>query len=277
MIETINLCKKFSRYEKCDNNGNTDEAENKLKKLFGQGKVKSVKTEFMAVNDVCIRANKGEILGILGPNGAGKTTLLRMMGGLMEPFSGSVNIYDTEDNLITDYTEKKKHVGYLSANTKLYARFSTREMLYTVGNIYGMTEENIEARIKKIAPFLEMEKVLDNRIGNLSTGQMQKANIFRTVIHRPNIYILDEPTLGLDIFSSQAIIDFMNYEKSQNRTVLYSTHYMEEAQYLCDRIVMINDGSVIKTGTPSEIMKDTCTDNLRDAFKAVINGGAENE
>ena len=115
-----------------------------------------------------------------------------------------------------------------------------------------------------------MESFGDNRIEKLSTGQTQRANIARCLIHDPDLYIFDEPTLGLDIISADAIVNFMKGQKERGKTVLYSTHYLEEAQFLCDRIYMIYQGKIVKTGSPEQVMKDTNTNNLREAFHVVM-------
>ena len=117
-----------------------------------------------------------------------------------------------------------------------------------------------------------MKSFGDNRIEKLSTGQTQRASIARCLIHQPDIYIFDEPTLGLDLLSSEAIVQFMKQEKERGKTVIYSTHYMEEAQYLCDRILMIHKGKIIASGTAKELMEQTGTNNLRDVFFALIRG-----
>ena len=129
----------------------------------------------------------------------------------------------------------------------------------------------IQARIEEIAQILSLEDFIDNRIEKLSTGQTQRASISRCLIHSPKLYIFDEPTLGLDIVSSSAIVDFMRAGKA----VLYSTHYMEEAELLCDRILMLAHGRVIAEGTLPEIYAQTETTNLRDAFKKLIPAGKE--
>ena len=217
----------------------------------------------------------GEIVGVLGPNGAGKTTLLRMLGGLMEPYSGQVILRDKDGVPIENTVEKKKRIGYLSGNTKLYQRLSTREMLQMLGNVYGLGKEEIERRIEKIFDVLDMKEFGENRIGKLSTGQMQRASISRCLLHEPDLYIFDEPTLGLDILSSKAIVNFMKQEKERGKAVIYSTHYMEEAQYLCDRIYMIYKGKIMAQGTPQELMGQTNTTNLREVFFALMKGEAE--
>ena len=248
-----------------------------LTKQFVRTLKKGKKEEFYAVDHISFQAKQGEILGILGPNGAGKTTLLRMLGSLMEPTEGQVIITDKEGNEITDKALLKKHIGYLSENTKLYGRFTVRETLSLFGELYGFSREEIEEKIEKTNNVLNMESFIDNRVEKLSTGQKQRTSIARCLVHDPDIYIFDEPTLGLDIISSKAIIDFMKQEKKRGKSVLYSTHYMEEAEFLCDRIVMINKGVVIAEGTPEELRNSTGTSNLRDTFFTYIEGGACDE
>nr|MBQ8251986.1 ATP-binding cassette domain-containing protein [Lachnospiraceae bacterium] len=260
MIIADNLCKQFERTVLSEE-----------KKGFGKkGKQNGKKETFYAVDHISFRVKQGEILGILGPNGAGKTTLLRMLGSLMEPTEGSVSIESKDGNIIRDPVELKKSIGYLSGNTKLYHRMSTREMLYMLAEIYGIEKSEAEKRMEEISKVLDMESFFDNRIEKLSTGQTQRASIARCLIHDPDIYIFDEPTLGLDILSADAIVSFMKSQKERGKTVLYSTHYLEEAQFLCDRILMIYQGKIVKEGSPKEIMDACGADNLRDAFHYVM-------
>ncbi|MGL5346313.1 MAG: ABC transporter ATP-binding protein [Peptostreptococcaceae bacterium] len=250
VIEVKNLSKVFTRVVKDD--------KSKLKRL------KTKKEEFLAVNNVSFVANKGEIIGILGPNGAGKTTLLRMLGGILSQSGGTIKVMEYDYEI--DKDKAKHEIGYLSGNTKLYGRISPRELLKTFANLYEIPKENIASSIEDVSKIMNLSKFIDNRIENLSTGQTQRTSIARCLIHSPNLYIFDEPTLGLDVISSQSIIEFMKREKERNKTVLYSTHYMEEAETLCDRILMIHKGEIIATGTPTELKKLTNSTNLRDTF-----------
>ena len=245
-----------------------------LKKKFVRYKNKKQKEEFYADNGITFEAHDGEIIGILGPNGAGKTTLLRMIAGILEPTEGTI----TFDNLNykNNEIEIKQNIAYLSGNTKLYDTLSTYELLKMCSDIYGVPKDEAEKRIKEISKILNMEAFLYNKIANLSTGQTQRVNIARCLVHNPKYYILDEATTGLDIISSQIILDFMKEERKKGKTILYSTHYMEEAENICDRVVMINKGIVINSGTPEKIKEDTKTTNLRDSFFAMI-GGVSNE
>lgn len=240
-----------------------------LVKTFTRNEKKNKKSEFNAVDGISLTVKEGEIVGILGPNGAGKTTLLRMMSRLMNPSGGMVSIRIGNEE-ITDDIEVKRHIGYLSNNTKLYGRLSAREFLQMLGILYGMSEEDTERRIQEISGVLSMESFLDNRIERLSTGQTQRVSIARCLVHDPQVYIFDEPTLGLDIVSSAAIIDFMKGERERGKTVLYSTHYMEEAEFLCDRIVMIYHGKIISEGTPAELRTQTGKNSLREIFAELI-------
>lgn len=257
MIEGKNLCKQFERSVK-------------------DGR-KMRKEEFMAVDHVSLSARDGEIVGILGPNGAGKTTLLRMLGMLMTPTGGSITITDEHGQELAGRMQKKAAIGYLSGNTKLYPRFTIREYLTFAGELYGLGQEAIRERIAEIFDVLDMESFADQRIEKLSTGQTQRASISRCLMADPKIYILDEPTLGLDILSADAIIHFMKNQKMKGKTVLYSTHYLEEAQYLCDRVYIICGGRIAASGTPQEIMRQTDTDSLRNAFHAVYEQSSAEE
>ncbi len=241
-----------------------------LIKTFTRNEKRNKKREINAVDDISLQVDAGEIVGILGPNGAGKTTLLRMMSRLMKPTSGTVSIRIGQTE-ISDAVEVKRHIGYLSNNTKLYGRLSARELLQMLGVLYGLSEGDTAKRIVKISEILSMDSFLDNRIEKLSTGQTQRASIARCLVHDPKVYIFDEPTLGLDIISSASIIDFMKRERERGKTVLYSTHYMEEAEYLCDRIVMIHQGRIIREGTPGDLKAQMGKESLRDVFAELIN------
>lgn len=245
-----------------------------LKKKFIRYNAQKQKEEFYANNGISFQAREGEILGILGPNGAGKTTLLRMIAGILEPTSGTINF----DNLNYRQNEItiKQNIAYLSGNTKIYNSLSAYELLKMCCELYDVPKNQIEKRIKEISQILEMDQFLYNRIANLSTGQTQRVNIARCLIHNPKYYILDEVTSGLDIISSQIILDFIKEEKTKGKIILYSTHYMEEAENICDRVIMINKGIILQEGTPLDIKNNTKTTNLRDAFFQLI-GGTKNE
>ncbi len=250
MLKVINLSKQFERTTK-------------------EGR-KTKKQEFLAVDHVSLEAKKGEIIGILGPNGAGKTTLLRMLGNLMTPTEGEIYLYDEQGSRIEDKIKRKEYIGYLSGNTKLYPRFSIREYLTFLGEVYGMEREQIKRRVEELITLFSMKEFADNRIEKLSTGQTQRASICRTLMSDPGLYILDEPTLGLDIISADTIIKFMLHQKKEGKTILYSTHYLEEAEAICDRIYMIFQGKIVAQGSPGQLMEETGKDSLRGAFQQIF-------
>lgn len=241
-----------------------------ITKSFTKHEKKGVKLEFNALDNVNFEVNSGEIVGVLGPNGAGKTTLLRTLGALITPDKGEAFLRDG-DIEYKNALDIKRNIGYLSNNTRLYGRFSPRELLFIMGELYGMEKEVIEKRSEEIKKMLRMEDFFENRVENLSTGQTQKTSIARTLIHDPSVYIMDEPTLGLDILSTGTIIDFMKKQKELGKTVIYSTHYMEEAEVLCDRIILINKGKIVASGTLLELQELTGKTGLREVFFSLVN------
>lgn len=251
MIEVKNVCKQFTK--------NVNKTE---------------KITFLADDNISFVANSGEVLGILGANGAGKTTLLRMIAGIMKPTNGEILI--DELNYDKNEIEIKKQIAFLSGNTKLYKDISAYELLKMCGEYYDINPDMLEKRIKELAKEFDMESFMHQKIDSLSTGQAQRVSLARCVIHDPKYYILDEATSGLDIILSQIILNFIKKEKEKGKCILYSTHYMEEAENICDKVIMIHKGKIIKTGTPKSIESDTKTTNLRDAFFTLI-GGIENE
>ena len=247
-------------------------AENLVKEFTKTEKVgrKTEKITFRAVDGVSLTARDGETLGILGPNGAGKTTLLRMLGTAMEPTSGSLRHLLPDGTPLTKPEDVKANLGYLSNNTKLYGKFTPRELFALMGEIYGFPAEYTAERTEEVSRALGLNEFIDNRIAKLSTGQTQRASLARCLFADSQLYILDEPTLGLDVMSAASVVDFMKAERERGKTVIYSTHYLEEAQTLCDRVLLMNRGRIIAAASPAELCRETGTGSLRDAFLRLI-------
>lgn len=245
-----------------------------VSKEFQKNVEKRKKIKFLADDNISFEVKDGEILGLLGPNGAGKTTLLRIIAGIMKPTKGEV-IFNGKI-LEANELEIKRNLSFLSGNTKLYKDISCVELLKMCGAYYAMDKNVIEKRIEEVVNRFDINAFKDQRIGTLSTGQTQRVGVARCVLHNPHYYILDEATSGLDIISSQVILDFIKEERDNGKSIIYSTHYMEEAKNICDRVVLLNKGKVIAIGTPTEIERDTNTTNIRDAFFKLI-GGSKNE
>ncbi len=213
--------------------------------------------------------SRGEIFGILGPNGAGKTTLLRMLATVIAPSSGtaSVNGFD----IVREPMKVKKSIGFLSGNTKLYGRLTPRELLAYFGRLYDMRPAWVSQRTEALSGMLDMTGFLDQRIERLSTGQTQKASIARCLLHDPEVLILDEPTLGLDIMTSRAIIDFIRNAAASGKTVILSTHYMTEAELLCHRIGLLHLGRLMDVDNLEGYRGKTLKQSLADIFMDYVN------
>ena len=217
-----------------------------------------------AVDGVSFAVNPGEVVGLLGPNGAGKTTTLRMLAGILTPTSGRVLISGTDLN--TQTLAAKQRMGFLSGDTQLYQRLSPREVLRYFGRLYLIPEAALTQRIEELVTELEMESFADRPCRTLSSGQKQRANIARAFLHNPDVLILDEPTAALDVVSGQFIFDAIRRKKAEGRAILFSTHIMSEAEYLCDRILLIHEGRITDSGTLDELLSRSGCANLTDAF-----------
>ncbi len=222
----------------------------------------------IAVHDASLSIYPGEIFGLLGPNGAGKTTLLRMLGTIITPSSGRCSVAGRWTDGAPG--EARRKIGFLSGTTRLYGRLSGRELLRYFGRLYGMSDPSIEARTEELVLGLGMEAFIDRRCETLSTGQTQKVSIARVLLHDPPILILDEPTLGLDIMTSRTILDFIIAAKYRNHCIVFSTHYLTEAEMLCDRVGLMYSGELMAVGTKQELYDRTGTNNLMDAFLALV-------
>jgi len=220
-----------------------------------------------AVDGVSFEVTPGEVFGLLGPNGAGKTSLLRMLGTIITPSGGHciVNGQRTDESP----EAVRKSIGFMSGNTKLYRRLSGREMLKYFGRLYGMADDAIAKRTEELIAAFDLSSFVDRRCESYSTGQAQRVSIARVMLHEPPVLILDEPTLGLDIMSSRAILDFVTASKEQGLCVIFSTHYMTEAELLCDRIGFLYAGQLMAEGTKEKLYEQTGCDNLKDAFLAM--------
>ena len=221
-----------------------------------------------AVDDVCFQVNRGEIFGLLGPNGAGKTTLLRMLAGIIPPTSGRCLVdgvpgEEDPDNL-------RRQIGFLSGNTRLYRRLNGRELLAFFGRLYEMKTDAIQQRTEELIRLLEMASFIDRRCESLSTGQTQRVSIARVLLHQPPVLILDEPTLGLDVMTSRTIMEFILEAKQEGHCILFSTHYMSEAERLCDHVALMHTGRIMARGTMDSLYAQTNTTNLQDAFLATV-------
>jgi len=230
-----------------------------LRKWFGEVK---------AVNGVSFEARDGEITGLLGPNGAGKTTTLRMLYSLLPPDAGEILIDGLDPT--RDAMEIKRTLGVVPDHRGLYARLTARENISYYGELHGMNRRQIAQRIGQLVETLDMADFIDRRTEGFSQGQQVKVAIARAMVHEPQTVLLDEPSNGLDVMSTRALRDYVRGLRSAGRSVVLSTHIMQEVAALCDRIVIIAKGEVAADGTATELLQRTGCDSLEDAFVRLI-------
>jgi sodium transport system ATP-binding protein len=222
---------------------------------------------FAGVEAVCavsFRVREGEVVGLLGPNGAGKTTTLRMLAGILTPDAGTAVVDGIDVHAAP--LQAKARLGFISGDTHLYQRLSPREVLRYFGRLYGLEGGTLERRIDALVDQLEMADFAHRPCGALSSGQKQRANIARAFLHEPRFLILDEPTTALDVITGQFIVEAIRRERAAGRGVLFSTHVMGEAEYLCDRILLLHRGRLFDAGTLPELLERSGERNLTDAF-----------
>jgi ABC-2 type transport system ATP-binding protein len=229
-------------------------------------RLSKIYTEGYAVKDLSFEVEEGEIFGFLGPNGAGKTTTLRMMCGILDPTEGRciVKGYDT----MKDKIKVKEITGYLPEEDFLYGEMTVKDHLTYIGELYGVRE--LREKVKETLKTVDMESHIDEVIKTLSKGQRRRIAIAKTLIHDPEIVLLDEVTSGLDPVYSKKMVDVVKELHRSGKTVVFSTHLLDEATQLCDRIMIINKGRIMGCGTIPDILKDTTCKDLNDAFFKLI-------
>jgi ABC-2 type transport system ATP-binding protein len=203
-----------------------------------------------ALRDVDLNVQRGEIFGLVGPDGAGKTTLLRLLAAVMTPTSGRVSVagHDT----VKDAEEIRAHVGYMPQKFSLYGDLSVRENLEFYADIFGVHGDERQRRFEQVLNFAHMSSITDRRAKQLSGGMQKKLGLACTLIHRPEVLLLDEPTTGVDPVSRREFWDLLTELHIQGTTIVVSTPYMDEAER-CNRIGLLFKGELIECGTPREI------------------------
>lgn len=229
--------------------------------------------ENLAVNDVSFEVKAGEVFGFLGPNGAGKTTTIRMIVGLLQPSAGTVKIADFD--VQSQPLLAKSLVGYVPDTPNLYPKLSGRELLHFVGDLYELDRKRVDQRAEELLHLFELSKAADDPLDSYSHGMQQKAALACALIHDPKVLVLDEPTVGLDPRSARLIKDMLRQMAERGAAVFLSTHILEIAERMCDRIGIINRGELIAIGSMDELraMGQGQT-SLEDIFLN-LTGGAE--
>ena len=218
----------------------------------------------IAVDRVSFEVRAGEVFGLLGPNGAGKTTTLRMLATLLKPSAGTASLNGFD--IVREPEKVREQIGFLSGDMGLYGRLTPRETLRFFAELNGMESAKAAARIGEVMRLLDMDSFADVRGDKLSTGMKQKTAIARAILHDPPVLILDEPTSGLDVPTARTIEQAVLNAKKTGKCILYSTHIMEEAEYLCDRIGVIDGGRIKAIGTMEDLRRETGKHRLREIF-----------
>ena len=239
--------------------------------------------DIVAVDYMDLDVEYGEILGLLGPNGSGKSTTLKMILGLVKPDSGSVNVLGM--NAEDDSVALKRQVGYVPESPRLYEFLTGLEYLDFVGDIYGITVSEKKARIEEYLEALELEGREGDMISSYSQGMKQKTVLISAFLHKPKLLLLDEPLSGLDPRSARIVKDLLRELKSQGVTTILSTHILEIAQAMCDRIAIMYEGRLLALGNLKELrqkarlpgsdledifLKLTGTEDVREVVEALL-------
>ncbi|HXC17256.1 MAG TPA: ABC transporter ATP-binding protein [Holophagaceae bacterium] len=217
-----------------------------------------------AVRGISINVEPGEIYGLLGPNGAGKTTTLRMIAGLMKPDRGSIEVCGLDTR--TRGEDVRGKLAYLATDMQVYERFTPREQLRLFGEMQGVEGAVAERRGMHLLERLGLAEFADVKMNTFSTGQKQKVNIARALLHDPKAVIFDEPTTGLDVLTAKTVLDLLQVMKSEGRAVIVCTHAMPMAEEICDRVGIIFDGKLHGDAPPKELLRARGARSLDEVF-----------
>ncbi len=229
-----------------------------------------------AVNDISFDVHGGEVFGFLGPNGAGKTTTIKMIVGLLQPTAGEVKVagFDVQKEPM----QAKAASGYVPDTPNLYMKLSAREFLRFVGDLYEMKRDKADERIEELLKLFDLADVRDDLINSYSHGMKQKTALAAALLHDPKVLVLDEPTVGLDPKSARLIKDILRQLADRGAAVFLSTHILEIAERMCDRIGIIDHGNLVAVGTMDELRSSGASGrSLEDIFLALTGGAEEAE
>ena len=221
-----------------------------------------------AVRELTLQVAPGEVYALLGPNGAGKTTALRCLSTMLKPSSGSAAVCGND--VSAHPLEARRRIAFLSSSMGLYQRLSARELITYFGRLHGLRGSALKGRVSEVIELFGIDDFSGRLCGKLSTGQRQRVSLGRALVHDPPVLILDEPTLGLDILSGRTIHDFILRERARGKTILLSTHQMEEVDLLADRVGILRKGELVAEGSPTELVQRLGAPNLARAFLALM-------
>jgi ABC-2 type transport system ATP-binding protein len=216
--------------------------------------------EFTAVRGISLEIEKGEIFGLLGPNGAGKTTTVKMLTSLIRPTSGYAEVWG--HSVIDEPDQVRKCIGIVFQDPSLDFELTGRENLDFHARIYGLGKEERKKRIEEVLDLVELREWADELVKNYSGGMYRRLEIARGLMHHPRVLFLDEPTLGLDVYTRHRIWEYVKRLKEEGVTIILTTHYIEEADFLCDRVAIIDHGEIIALDAPKNLKSSVGNDVL---------------
>jgi ABC-2 type transport system ATP-binding protein len=222
---------------------------------------------FAACRDVTFAINKGEVAAFLGPNGAGKSTTMKLLTGYLAPSTGGARIAGF--NMATERLLGAERLGYLPENGPLYPDMSPRSLLTFFGNARGLSGMELRRRIESVIGICHLEAVIGKPIGKLSKGYRQRVGMAQALLHDPDVLILDEPTAGLDPNQIREVRRLIR-ELGETKTILLSTHILQEVEAMCNRVLFINEGRIVFDGTPQDLAEDK--HNLDERFHELSRG-----
>jgi ABC-2 type transport system ATP-binding protein len=218
-----------------------------------------------AVNNVSITIEKGCVFGLLGPNGAGKTTLISMLCGLFSPNEGIITINRKTHQ--SNSRECKQMIGVVPQEIALYSKLTAWENLMFLGHMYGIKTAELKERITKNLSILGLEENTHQKISTYSGGMKRRVNLIAGLLHNPQLLILDEPTVGVDVQSKQAIIEYLkNLNTELGMTILYTSHHLEEAEDFCSHIAIIDDGKLITQGKTKQLISENDCKSIEEVY-----------
>ena len=222
-----------------------------MEKVVEAEGLKKVYEQVVAVDGVNLEVYKGEVFGLLGPNGAGKTTIIRMLAGLSKPTAGNAHVlgYDIRSEIV----EAKKYFGVVPEVSNLYDELSAFDNLLFTARLYGVPHSERRTRVEGLLKSFGLYGRKDDRFGTFSRGMKRALTIAAALIHRPRLLFLDEPTAGLDVVAARSMRILIDNLRRQGVTIFLTTHYLEEADLLCDRIAILVKGKVLTTDTPDNL------------------------
>jgi len=217
-----------------------------------------------ALSNFSIEVVQGEIFGLLGPNGAGKSTLLNILSGLLPFNTGEISICG--HNLSQKIDEIKPLIGVVPQEIALYPSMTAVENLKVFGGIYGIRKKELKQRIDSLLAYFGLEQSKNRQLKTFSGGMKRRINLIAGLLHQPKILFLDEPTVSVDVQSKTLILDNLKEVNAQGTTIIYTSHFMEEAAILCSRVAFIDEGKLLCKGTPDDLIRDSGCENLESLY-----------